>query len=348
MPKVSFIRRVSVQVFNWEYWPFSVLYFPVFFYFAWLALRAKSVFFFTASNPSIDFGGMFGEKKSDIFSIIPDKYYPKTKLIACGEVEAAMKAANTIGYPIIAKPDVGERGIWVKKIDGDAEMHSYATDCPVNFLLQEMISYPVELGVFYVKPPHGNDAGRVTSIVRKEFLEVIGDGQSSIEELLRGNPRAVLTADFDSEFLRRDGAKVLDKGERELIEPIGNHCRGTKFLDDQKEIDQRLTDAIDKIANEIPDFHFGRFDLKCQSIEDLRELKNFSILELNGAGAEPGHIYQPGYSLFKAYKTIFWHLRVLADISIFNNRRGIPYWSFKRGVEKWKSHRKHNRLLYRP
>ena len=346
MPKVTFFQKTSTKVRNWEYWPFSLLYFPVFFYFGWLAIRARSVFFFTASNPSIDFGGMFGEKKSDIFSIIPTKYFPKTKLVPCRDKKKALEEGRGIGFPLIAKPDVGERGIWVKKINHEKDLSNYVDECPVDFLLQELVSFPVELGVFYVKK-HG-ECGRVTSVVRKEFLHVIGDGKSSILELLESNPRATLTADFSSEFLKSEGEKIPLKGEVRMVEPIGNHCRGTKFINDQEEIDEKLTAAISKIADQIPDFYFGRFDLKCQSIEDLRELRNFSILELNGAGAEPGHIYQPGYSLLKAYKAIFWHLKVLADISIINNRRGIPYWSFKRGVDKWKSHKKHNRLLYRP
>lgn len=346
MPKVSHIQRLSTKILNWEYWPFSVLYFPVFFYFGWLAVRARSLFFFTASNPSIDFGGMFGEKKSEIFSIIPERYIPKTKLIAYGDTAKALKEGSKIGFPLIAKPDVGERGIWIKKINSEEELSRYVQQCPVDFLIQELISYPVELGVFYVKKP--GEVGRVTSIVRKEFLRVVGDGKSTIEELLRSNPRAVLTADLASDFLRKEGSQILEKGQNRLIEPIGNHSKGTKFLNDEKEIDEKLTAAINKVADQIPDFYFGRFDLKCQSIDDLRDLKNFSILELNGAGAEPSHIYQPGYSLVKAYKAIFWHLKVLADISIINNRGGIPYWSFKRGVEKWKSHKKHNQLLYQP
>ncbi|MEQ9006519.1 MAG: hypothetical protein RLP12_01450, partial [Ekhidna sp.] len=69
-----------------------------------------------------------------------------------------------------------------------------------------------------------------------------------------------------------------------MIEPIGNHCRGTKFLNDNHEINTELNQAFNQLAGQIPDLHFGRFDLKCKSYDDLKELKNFKILELNGAG----------------------------------------------------------------
>ena len=114
MPKVSRFGKFVTKLKNWEYWSFSLLYFPVFFYYGWLAIRARSIFFFTASNPSIDFGGMFGEKKSEIFDIMPKKYLPITKLIQQGDLKHAVLEGRGVGYPLIAKPDVGERGIWIK------------------------------------------------------------------------------------------------------------------------------------------------------------------------------------------------------------------------------------------
>lgn len=338
------MKKFLVRLTQWEYWPFSVLYFPVFFYFGWLALKHRSIFFFSASNPRIDFGGMFGERKSEIFDLIPDQYIPSTKLITKGDEPSALAFGKDLGFPLIAKPDVGERGIWVKKINNEEELLAYTQQCPVNFLMQEMITFPMELGVFYVRYPN-EEKGKVTSIVRKDFLSVTGDGQSTIRELLDQNTRALLTANLESEFLKREGDRIPNKGETVVIEPIGNHCRGTKFLNDTPVIDEALNQAFDKLAKQIPEFYFGRFDLKCASYEDLKQLRNFSILELNGAGAEPGHIYQPGYSLIKAYKDIFWHLRVLGDISRQNKKRGVPYWSFSKGYKKWKEHGKYTRML---
>lgn len=286
---------------------------------------------------------MMGEKKSEIFEQIPEVYLPKTILIEKGDQEKAIQVASEIGYPIIAKPDIGERGIWVKKLKNKEELESYAHSCPVNFLLQELVAFPIELGVFYIKYPH--QKGRVTSIVRKEFLSVKGDGVATINELLNQNQRALLTADLASEYLIQIGETIPANNEQVLVEPIGNHCKGTKFLNDNNEIDEALNTAFNTIADQIPDFYFGRFDLRCASMDDLRQLKNFKILELNGAGAEPAHIYQPGSSLLKAYKDIFWHLRVLAEISALNKKRGFSYWSFKQGYRKWKDHQQYNRLL---
>ena len=287
---------------------------------------------------------MFGEKKSEIYDLIPENFIPKTYLIAKGDTGHAKERAEHIGYPLIAKPNIGERGIWVQKIENHDELLEYSVNCPVDFLMQELVAYPLELGVFYVRVP-GEEKGKITSIVRKKFLTITGDGQTSIEKLLLKNERALLTANLQSEFLKEHGEFIPEFGLEVLVEPIGNHCRGTQFLNDNHEISDSLNSAFDQLAKQIPEFYFGRFDLRCNSYQDLSQLKNFKIIELNGAGAEPGHIYHTGYPLIKAYKDILWHLRVLADISAENKKRGFAYWTFSRGYRKWKSHQNYNRIL---
>ena len=289
---------------------------------------------------------MFGEKKSDIFKLIPEKFIPKTIQVDQGDLEQAVFEAEKMSFPLIAKPDIGERGNWVRKIHNQQELKKYVDLCPVDFLLQEMVNFPIELGVFYIKYP--GEGGRLTSIVRKDFLSVVGDGERTIGELLRENTRVLMTVDLGSDYLKQIASNLPEKGECVLIEPIGNHCRGTKFLNDNDEIDPALTRAFNELAGQIPNLYFGRFDLKCQSYDDLKQLKNFKIMELNGAGSEPGHIYQPGYPLWKAYRDILWHLSVLSDISSLNCERGHSYWSFKQGIKKWKAHQKYNRLITNP
>ena len=287
---------------------------------------------------------MFGEKKSDIFNLIPNEFIPETHLILKSDWRTAIAKSKEIGYPLIAKPNIGERGAWVRTIEDENDLMEYAEACPVDFLLQELVEYPIELGVFYVRYPM-HEKGRVTSIVRKDFLSVIGDGKRNIIELLNADMRALLTADLESDYLKEFGNDIPEKGEKRLIEPIGNHSRGTRFLNDNDQIDQELNESIDTLARQIPNFYFGRFDLRCQSYSDLKHLKYVKILELNGAGSEPGHIYQPGYCLLKAYKDILWHLKVLADISEQNMRNGVAYLGFGEGLRKWKAHRAYNKML---
>lgn len=338
------LRNVRTRLTHWEFWPFAVLYFPVNFYYIWLSIRCRSFFFFTASNPSIDFGGMLGERKSDIFELIPPEYLPEYKLIEQDDLNAALTFAQQIGYPVIAKPDVGERGRLVEKINTPEDLENYVNKCPVPFLIQEFVDLPVELGVFYVRLPNCR-SGKVTSLVQKDFLQVKGDGKHSVRALLEKMPRATLQLDFNHPRFQKILSKVPASDERVTVESIGNHCRGTIFLDIGKRVDDDLNQALDQLSSRIKNFCFGRFDLKCRSIDDLKQLKNFKVLELNGAGSEPGHIYQPGSSLWQGYKSIFWHLNVLAQISRLNKHNGHSYWSFSRGMKKLKTIRQYNKLI---
>ncbi len=343
--KVGTLQKWWTRISRFEFWPFTLFYLPVFGYYGCLALRSRSLFFFTASNPSIEFGGMMGEKKSDIFDLIPPEYIPVTKLFKAGtsaeELHKYLEGAG-LQYPFILKPDMGDRGWMVEKISTDEQLRKYLATIEVDFLVQEFVGEPIEVGVFYVRMP-GEKRGRITSVVRKGFLSIRGDGQHTVQELLEQNVRAVLQADMSSPAVQSIAANVPRKGEEIEIESIGNHCRGTTFFDAGDWIDDALTITFDEVADQIEEFYFGRFDIRCRSIEDLRKGEHFKILELNGAGAEPGHIYQPGYSLIQAYKDVTWHLKLLFEVSRANRRRGHKYWKFSDGWNKLQEVRTYNK-----
>ncbi|MFY0605594.1 MAG: ATP-grasp domain-containing protein [Cyclobacteriaceae bacterium] len=337
-------RRLFYRLTHWEFLPFSVFYFPIYFYFTWVALRCRSFFFFTASNPTIDFGGMIGASKAKILELIPTQYLPKYQLINPTEILEARAFASQIGYPVIVKPDLGERGKLVEVIQTSDALSKYHQKVSVPYLIQEYIDLPLELGVFYVKLP-GSKTGQVSSIVQKEFLGVSGDGEHSVRHLLEMNPRALLQIDFEHSRFEQLMQTIPDKGEHVKVEPIGNHSRGTIFLDANHQITPALSDAIDKLCQEIEGFHFGRFDLRCSTWEELAQLKNFKILELNGAGAEPAHIYHPGASLFAGYNSVIHHLRLLGQISRLNRQQGTQYWTFRKGIRKLRDVRAYNQKI---
>lgn len=337
-------KSLWYQLTHWEFWPFSLVYFPVYFYYTLLVIRCRSFFFFTAANPSIDFGGMLGESKSDIFDLIPQAYLPRYALIQPGDLTHARKRAQSIGYPIICKPDIGERGRLVERISNENELRIYVGKSPVAFLIQELVDLPIELGVFFIRHPD-QPKGRITSIVQKNFLSVIGDGKHTVRELLTTNWRAALQLDFGHHRFRKIMNTVPDNGQQVMIEGIGNHCRGTTFINANHRITDKLNAAFNKLSFQIEGFYFGRFDLRCESFESLEELKAFKVLELNGAGAEPGHIYHPGASIWKGYRSIFWHLHQLALISQKNHEAGLPYWSFGPGIKKMRMVSKYNQKL---
>jgi hypothetical protein len=320
-----------IKILNYEYWPWWLFYLPMIPYWLYQAMRAKSLAYFTAVNPSIEAGGFYGEKKTDILANIPKEYLPKTIFITKDKSIAFVQLElldNDLALPIIAKPNIGERGTDVAKIESFEDLKIYHQNAQEDYLIQEFIDYPIELGVLYSRLPD-EKIGKISSITRKEFLSITGDGRASIEELILQNPRARFQLETLRLRLGDEMQKILAKDEKHLLEPIGNHCRGTKFLNDNHLINRQLDEVFAKIIQNFEGFYYGRFDMKVSSITDLYEGKNIKIMELNGVSSDPGHIYDPSYKLYHAYRDLMWHWRRIADISIANQKLGIRPLPFK-------------------
>jgi hypothetical protein len=338
-------RNFRTRLTQWEYWPFEILYLPLFCYWLWLSLKARSLFFFSAANPSIENGGMLGESKVKILNRIAPALKPVTLLISPATTSGRLRKIlhhNGIRFPLIAKPDVGERGWKVEKLHTPAELDAYHAGMKAPYLIQEYVDYPIELGLFYYRFP-GSASGSISSVVIKEFLTLTGDGTSDVRELILGNDRARLQ--YAPLFVRYASqlTRVLPAGETLVLMPIGNHSRGTKFLNGNHLINDRLVGVFDRISRSIDGFYYGRYDIRCRSLAELYEGKGIKILELNGAGAEPAHIYDPAFSRREAYRVLFHHLQVLFRISQENYRNGVQYLSFSEGLRaflKLKSYRK--------
>ena len=317
-----------IKLFHWEFWPMHLVYLPVYAYYLFLSMKARSLFFFSAANPGIESGGMFFDSKNDILSKVPENFLPTTILVEPGtsfsKILAKVKASG-LEYPMIAKPDIGERGFMVNKIKSEAELKEYVESIHSKFLIQEFIGYPNEFSVLYYRFPD-EEKGHVSSFTIKEYLGVTGDGESSLEKLILSNPRALLQLGPLEEKYKNQMDLVLKKGEHKELIHIGNHCKGTTFYNGNHLIDEQLTNTFAEICDSLDGIYFGRYDLKCPSLEDLKKGKDIKILEINGAKAEPTHIYQPGYSLMTAYKDLFKHWNTIYQISIRNKKeKGIEF-----------------------
>lgn len=280
------------------------------------------------------------ESKKAIYNLIPQQYYPKTELIIEGSsLEKIHKTIedSCIKYPFIAKPDIGLRGSAVKKIHNLEELQSYNNKANFDYLVQDLIPFENEVGVFYVRYPD-EKKGRITGIVAKEFLIITGDGISTIEELIRKNPRyelqlKALRLEYGKKLL-----EILPEGEKLNLVPYGNHARGAKFIDGSHWISPKLTETINEMCLQIPGFYFGRLDIMYNSWEEFENGKNFSVVELNGAASEPTHIYDPRHSLFFAWKELARHITFMFEISTQNHKKGIPYLAHKVGMKEYRLH----------
>lgn len=315
---------------NWEYWPGYIVNIPAFLAWIWYAIKAQHLYFFSAANPVIETGGLWGESKRNILQRIPEALLPVTIYLSKESTPEYVKAAIDkagLAYPVIAKPDIGERGIFVEKINTEDELIDYISKIRpvgVNYLIQEYIYFECELAVLYYRFP-GDSRGKITSICIKEFLSITGDGVTTMRGLIEKVPRARFQL---STLEQKYGAalnNILPSGEKKMLVPIGNHRLGTTFLNGADLIDEQLTSVFDKISLQIEGMYYGRFDMRCKDLASLREGKTIKILEYNGVGSDPAHIYQPGYSFFRACRDYFYHWSIIYAVSRKCHLNGISY-----------------------
>jgi hypothetical protein len=292
-------------------------------------------------------GGFIMDSKREIYDLIPQKYYPKTQFIQeKTPFEEVIKTLDSskIDFPFIVKPDIGLRGSAVKKVHTLVELESYHNKANFDYLLQDLIPYENEVGIFYVRFPNQKQ-GRITGIVAKEFLIVEGDGVLTIEALIKSNPRYELQLKSLEKEYGNQLLAILPKGEKRNLVPYGNHARGAKFLDYSHLISPQLTQVINEMCLEIDEFYFGRMDVMYNSWEELEKGKNFSIVELNGAASEPTHIYDPKHSIFFAWRELARHITFMYKISVLNHQRGFPYLSHKVGMQQYRLHLKQSKKI---
>ncbi len=325
---------------HWEYWPFKVVYIPIYFLWIYFSIKARTLFFFNTSNPSIKNGGFMMESKKAIYDLIPQKYYPKTELIKAGtkfEKVSEIIENAAIKFPFIAKPDIGLRGSGVKKINNIEDLKFYCDKADFDFVVQDLIPFPNEVGIFYVRFP-SEKIGKITGIVAKEFLIITGDGFSTNLELIKQKPRYEMQL---KTLLLEYGNKlneILPKDKKLNLVPYGNHARGAKFIDGSHWITPKTEAVINEMCLQIPGFYFGRLDVMYNTFEELERGENFSIVELNGAASEPTHIYDPKHSIFFAWKELARHITYMYKISADNHKKGFPYLSHKVGMKEYRLH----------
>jgi len=224
-----------------------------------------------------------------------------------------------LAFPVVLKPDVGERGSGVAVIRNESELEAYLRTAEEDTIIQQYVD-GLEFGVFYYRFP-GESEGRVFSITEKHFPTVVGDGNRSLAELILQDQRAVCLADVYLSRSRRPVDEVPMAGEPVRLVEIGSHCRGSVFLDGSHLKTSALEKGIDRISQRHPGFYFGRYDVRTPSIQALQE-GFFRVIELNGVSAEATHIYDPAVSGLNAYRVLFRQWRLAFEIGSMNRERG--------------------------
>jgi hypothetical protein len=323
-------RGPARELSPFEFLPGWLTYGPVVVQWIALGLRYGDFSLPTAANPRITTGGLCGESKSAILDEMQGAprslVAPYVTMVtgACDPTEARLLMREAgLSLPLVIKPDIGCNGTGVRLVESEAELDLALASFPrnVRLMLQRLIPWECEAGIFYIR--HPNDAaGHISSLTLKHAPMVIGDGVSSLRALIEADPRHRRLKHL---YLARLGAaldRVPEEGERVRLVFAGNHCKGSIFRNGASDITPALTARIDEVARAMPDFHFGRIDVRFRSLADLRDGRDFAIIEINGVGSEATHIWDPDTSLREVFAAQFHHYGTAFEIGREMRRRG--------------------------
>jgi membrane protein DedA with SNARE-associated domain len=325
-------QRLAVRfarLWRWEFWPMWLFYAPVALWTAWLAIKYRGYHTITAANPGIPDGGVVGESKFDILSRLPEEWTIPTLLLGrgdaverCRSLDREMRRRGWT-FPIVLKPDVGQRGSGVRVAWTLRDAWQYLARLTEPVIAQPYHDGPFEAGIFYYRIP-GWRRGRILCVTDKHFPSVTGDGRSTIEDLVWGHNRYRMQAQTFLSRVAGDEHRIPSEGERVPLGIAGNHAQGAMFTDGRALITPALESRIDDIARNYEGFFIGRFDVRYRDRQAFMEGRDLAIVELNGATAECTNIYDPASSLLEAYRQLFLQWRLVFAIGAANRRLGGP------------------------
>jgi len=330
---------VFVKLTEWEHWPTLMFYVPLLPYFIFRSLKAGHPFFYTVTNPAILYSGNGTESKFKTLDLLPESLRPISLLVVKNDsLLSVLEKIENLGldFPLIIKPNIGFRGYLVKKIDSPKALENYLRHVDEELIIQEFVPYENELGIFYHRIP-GQTKGKITSVTIKKFIKVKGDGILTLSALIKKDKRAFLYTDLFYALHQDQLNKILAKDEELTLSLIGNHSKGTQFINGNHLIDQELEAFIDKICQKMQGWYYGRLDIKYESLHQLLHGEAFKILEINGIISEPTHIYDASHenaSYFNALKSINEHWSIMGKIAVKNHKeKNISYPSIKNYIK---------------
>ena len=320
-----------------EFWPPRLFETPYYLYLAWQCLRQRiNISTLAKANYCLDHGEIGLGSKYATQLAFDQSYFLPTTLVKNTLSETEKLAfiedfSKTHGYPVILKSDVGCVGKGIRKVKNVDELAEAIPLLLGDYILQKFTPFNYECGIFYIRQ---QGQGRITGINRKHFPFVIGNGVDSIASLARQHER--FSHHWQSFLQYLDTNKVPGEGEKVNLSFIGSHTLGCKFTDDTDLLTPELEQAVFSFFDKQPGYNFGRVDVKAESQEALQR-GEFVIIEVNGVASLPTHMFDPSFSLFKAYRIFLQHAKYLAAIAKEHENQAMDLLSYKEVIQRVKN-----------
>ncbi len=331
-----------------EFWPMQIMYAPVAIQWILLAIRHRSITVPLLANPKLRLSGMVGVGKSELMSQAQDicqEAILTWNLHIVSTLPFKQQAQNwlekikalDIDFPFVCKPDIGCRGSGVKLIRTFEQFQGVIAAYPIGAALiaQKLASYEHEAGVFYVKMPN-QDKGKIVSLTFKHSPSVTGDGTKTLKQLVTQDSRARDLLHLYQDKHLEIWNEIIPKNHKLTLLFSASHCQGAVFTDARSEITPELSESINNIMQGLPEFHYGRLDVKFSSIDQLKKGKTIEIIEINGASSESIHIWDKNTSLIEAIKALLWQYRTLFTLGAYQRTKGYKPPGIKKFFKHWR------------
>ena len=346
------LRAKCARMLRYEFWPSIALYFPLIPFYARLRFTKGSLVDATCVNPVWVDSGFIGESKQVVLDRFPKDSVLESFLVmpgSDGKLDLGSIASEIrrrgFGWPVIVKPDQGQRGTGVKRVDGPDQLAEKLDDVRVPMVVQRFHPGPYELGLFWWRLPDA-ESGRLFSICEKVFPTVTGNGRRSLEQLILADRRLFLQHEMFFERLGERLAEVPADGEIVSLGSAGNHAQGCLFQDGEHWRTPEVEAWLDRACSAAEGYHFGRLDVRFTDPEAFRRGEGGQILEANGITSESTNLYDPRFTIWTAWRLLRepWH--AILAIGKANRRRGegtgIGWFTLVGRLRRW---RREGRLL---
>ncbi len=283
---------------QWEFWPAWVVQARILPDLFRIARRYGGGRVFTCANPAFPAGGSVGVPKSVFLWALDGAggTPPRWTLLPAATADSHKKAESraaaldtwmakeNLHWPIVLKRDIGGQGIGVRVCRKHEEAAQFFGDNLGAVVAQEYIS-GAEFTVWYARDANA-PTGRILAVAEAQFPAVTGDGKSKLLRLILADNRALSSGRI---FLAKFAARLADTpaaGEVVWLSELAQPCDGAYALDATADLaTPELAAAVDALARRMPDFHFGRFAVRCPSREDLCAGRNLRVLGAAGVKA---------------------------------------------------------------
>lgn len=332
--RVGLAERIPPLLFSW----------PLVITWIGLALRHRSLTLATAANPLLPAGGMWGVPRSRClaavggeerrwvadFIVVTRGYGVRTLPADCVRARQAMAEAG-IAFPVVAKPDIGRNAQGVCRLDSAAALGSYLARFPAqaSVVLQRHVPFAGEATVLYAREP-GAPCGRIDAMAFRYVPHVIGDGRSTVLQLMRADARTrwKLRLHLGEDRSHRGTSyrqldRVPDAGEVVRLAFVSNQRVGGLHRDARRYITPALQNRFDAIARSMPELHYARFDIRFESTDALMCGESFAIVDINGIGGGAVDIWDSRLPLREVYRRLMARQRLVFEIGAANRTRGF-------------------------